>query len=185
MNVIKSWINLLRWVVPENLLSAEKRTMLNTTGNYFRWKPGTTEWSDTRLTDGGKPTSGEDSDSSGFRVPSGLKLAASGRTVYVGKEDGELFQSFDEGDTWNDVTANLPFPVSHFKIIAFAGSTLYVATDKGVIYSRDGTDWHETAGRGWRSAGYRQIRDGWHDGIRYFRHPRASSTTRVSIEKGR
>ncbi len=111
----------------------------------FRWKPGTTEWSDTRLTDGGKPTSGEDSDSSGFRVPGGLKLAASGRTVYAGKEDGELFQSFDEGDTWNNVTANLPFPISRFKIIAFAGSILYVATDKGVIYSSDGTDWHETA----------------------------------------
>ena len=111
----------------------------------FRWKPGTTTWYDTGLINERKPTSGKASDISGFRVPGGLKFAASGRTVYVGKADGELFQSFDEGDTWNNVTANLPFPISHFKIIAFAGSTLYVATDKGVIYSRDGTDWHETA----------------------------------------
>ena len=111
----------------------------------FRWKPGTTTWYDTGLINEREPTSGKDSDISGFRVPGGLKFAASGRTVYVGKTDGELFQSFDEGDTWNNVTANLPFPISHFKIIAFAGSTVYVATDKGVIYSRDGTDWHETA----------------------------------------
>ena len=111
----------------------------------FRWKPGTTAWYDTGLINERKPTSGKDSDISGFRVPGGLKFAASGRTVYVGKGNGELFQSFDEGDTWNNVTANLPFPISRFKIIAFAGSTIYVATDKGVIYSRDGTDWHETA----------------------------------------
>ena len=111
----------------------------------FRWKPGTTAWYNTGLINERKPTSGKDSDISGFRGAAGLKFAASGRTVYVGKGDGELFQSFDEGDTWNDVTANLPFPISRFKIIAFAGSTLYIATDKGVIYSRDGTDWHETA----------------------------------------
>ena len=115
----------------------------------FRWKPGTTIWQDTGLISQGErlhtDRSGEDSDVHDFRGPAGLKFAASGRTVYVGKGGGELFQSFDEGDTWNNVTANLPFPVSHFKIIAFAGSTLYVATDKGVIYSRDGTDWHETA----------------------------------------
>jgi photosystem II stability/assembly factor-like uncharacterized protein len=111
----------------------------------FRWKPGTTTWYDTGLINERKPTSGKDSDISGFRVPGGLKFAASGRTVYVGRGDGALFQSFDEGDTWNNVTANLPFPISRFKIIAFAGSTLYVATGKGVIYSRDGTNWHETA----------------------------------------
>ena len=111
----------------------------------FRWKPGTTTWYDTGLINERKPTPGKDSDISGFRVPGGLKFAASGRTVYVGKGNGELFQSFDEGDTWNNVTANLQFPISRFKIIAFAGSTIYVVTDKGVIYSRDGTDWHETA----------------------------------------
>ena len=59
------------------------------------------------------------------------------------KRDGHLSQSFDEGVTWNDVTADLPFPVETFKAIAFAGSTIYVATDKGVAYSNDGTQWHE------------------------------------------
>ena len=114
----------------------------------FKWKSGTTIWQNTGLISQDEPPrtdrSDEDSDAHDFRGPAGLKFAASGRTVYVGKGDGELFQSFDEGDTWNNVTANLPFPISGFKTIAFAGSTIYVATDKGVIYSRDGTDWHKT-----------------------------------------
>ena len=115
----------------------------------FKWKPGTTTWHDTGLIEAEKRISPDQSNKvpyvPGFQVPAGLKFAVSGLTVYAGKGDGELFQSFDEGDTWNNVTANLPFPISRFKIIAFAGSTLYVATDKGVIYSRDGTNWHETA----------------------------------------
>ena len=78
--------------------------------------------------------------------PAGLKFAVSGRTVYVGKGNGHLLQSFDEGDTWKDVTSDLPVSVVHFKIMAFAGSTIYVATDKGVIYSSNGTHWHKTKG---------------------------------------
>ena len=71
-----------------------------------------------------------------------FKIAVSGETVYVGKRDGHLFQSFDEGDTWNDVTENLPFSVKRFKTIAFAGPTLYIATDKGVASSSDSIHWH-------------------------------------------
>lgn len=114
----------------------------------FRWKPGTAKWHDTGFVNEGKRTptgrSNADTDTSGFWIPSGLTLAASGHTVYVGTRNGDLFQSFDEADTWNKVTANLPFPVEHFKIIAFAGSTVYIATDKGVTYSSDGTHWHKT-----------------------------------------
>ena len=72
----------------------------------------------------------------------GFKIAVSGKTVYVGKRDGHLAQSFDEGETWNDVTANLPFPVAEFKGITFAGLTVYVATNNGVAYSSDGVNWH-------------------------------------------
>ena len=109
----------------------------------FRWKTGTTEWVDTGLINEGEPTidmigSANTPDS----LPS--NLAVSGSSVYIGKWDGHLFQSFDEGNTWNDVTANLPFPVAHFRVVTFAGSTVYVATDKGVAYSSDGTDWYAT-----------------------------------------
>lgn len=106
----------------------------------FRWKPGMTEWFDTGLADAGESIDSvadlEDQGSIDF------KIAVSGETVYVGKRDGHLLQSFDEGDTWNNVTTNLPFSVTQFKAIAFAGPTLYAATDKGVTYSSDGTRWH-------------------------------------------
>lgn len=114
----------------------------------FRWKLGMPEWHDTGLIDETEPPSFFSTfDYSTMNVSEsldlfeGFKLAVSGKTVYVGKRDGHLFQSFDEGDTWNDVTENLPFPVTSFKAIAFAGSTVYVATDKGVASSSDGVQW--------------------------------------------
>ena len=110
----------------------------------FRWKPGITTWYDTRLINEGKPTSDADSDISGFHAPTGLKLAASGNTVYAAKGNGHLLQSFDEGNTWNNVTPDLPFSVVYFKAITFAESAVYVATNKGVMYSIDGTHWRET-----------------------------------------
>ena len=113
----------------------------------FRWKPGMAEWHDTGLVDETEPVfpfdySAQASTSMNVLDSIGFKIAVSGKTVYVGKRDGHLSQSFDEGETWNDVTAELPFPITAFKAIAFAGSTLYVATDNGVAYSSDGTDWH-------------------------------------------
>ena len=106
----------------------------------FRWKPGTSEWYDTGLVDKGEsgPVNGvfDDFNSIGFKV------AVSGDIVYVGKKDGHLMLSFDEGDIWNDVTTKLPFSVERFKAITFAGQTVYVATDKGVIRSNNGIDWY-------------------------------------------
>ena len=40
-----------------------------------------------------------------------------------------------------DVTSNLPITVESFKTAVFAGESLYVATDKGVIRSTDGKVW--------------------------------------------
>ena len=114
----------------------------------FRWKPGMNEWFDTGLKDEAEPPnlsnlySGEYTEATDLLQSLGVKLAVSGKTVYVGKRDGHLAQSFDEGETWNDITADLPFSVEKFNGIAFAGSTVYVATDKGVAYSSDGTNWH-------------------------------------------
>ena len=108
----------------------------------FKWEPGMAEWSDTGLIDEGEPTYSYDNhDDLRF---SHFKLAVLGKVVYVGKRDGHLFQSFDEGETWKDVTTDLPFAVTSFNTIVFAGSTVYVATDKGVAYSDDGTHWQTT-----------------------------------------
>ena len=113
----------------------------------FRWESDMAEWHDTGLVDETEPVfpvdySAEASTSMNILDSIGFKIAVSGKTVYVGKRDGHLSQSFDEGETWNDVTAELPFAFSEFKAIAFAGSTVYVATDNGVVYSSDGTDWY-------------------------------------------
>ena len=103
--------------------------------NYklFRWKLGDTKWHDT-----GVEETGELRRETLWR---GFKIAVSGETVYVGKRDGHLLQSLDGGHTWNDATPNLPFFIEHFKGIIFAGSTVYIATDKGVFYSKDGVVW--------------------------------------------
>ena len=108
----------------------------------FRWKPGTTEWVDTGLINK-LPADIIGNADTADSLPS--NLTASGNTVYIGTWDGRLFQSFDEGNTWNDVTESLPFPVADFNAITFAGTTLYVATDSGIVYANDrDLDWHTT-----------------------------------------
>ena len=103
--------------------------------NYklYRWKPGETEWFYTGVE--------ETIELSRDNIRSGFKIAASGETVYVGKRDGHLLKSLDGGDSWNDITSSLPLSVEHFKEIIFAGSMVYVATDKGVFNSKDGGVW--------------------------------------------
>ena len=101
----------------------------------FKWKPGDSEWTNTGLidlTEHSRPTSWR----------RGFRLAASGETVYVGKRDGTLFQSLDAGDSWKNITPVLPFRFNCFKKIVFAGSTVYVATDEGVLSSQNGEHWH-------------------------------------------
>ena len=98
----------------------------------YRWKPGMSEWHNTGLVDKGEDPflsllsgpfdySADVSTSYDAIGSMGFKIAVSGSTVYVGKRDGHLSQSFDDGDTWNDVTTDLPFSFEKFKAIAFAG----------------------------------------------------------------
>ena len=85
-----------------------------------------------------------------FRILNSFKLAALGNTVYVGKRDGKLVASFDEGTNWIDFTLALPFPVIAFNEIVFAGTAVYVATDAGVCTSENGKNWRalvDTDGR--------------------------------------
>ena len=99
----------------------------------FKWKPGDSEWTNTGLIDlSERPNRYSEKP---------LKLAASGETVYVGKRDGTLFQSLDEGNSWRDITPNLPLRFTHFKEIVFAGPTVYIATDAGVLSSQTGAHW--------------------------------------------
>ena len=103
----------------------------------FKWQPGDAKWKDTGLVDTGEPPDGD--------LKCGFRLAVSGETVYVGKRDGRLLQSLDAGSSWKDITPNLPFRFTCFKEIVFAGSTVYIATDMGVLASRTGRHWRVIA----------------------------------------
>ena len=99
----------------------------------FKWKLGDPVWTNTGLTDKSQQ-SYED-------LSKELKLAVLGGTIYVGKRDGKLFQSHDGGSSWRDVTPSLPLRFADFKEITFVGSTVYVATDEGVLSSETGAHW--------------------------------------------
>ena len=103
----------------------------------FKWKPGNAAWKDTGLVDTGEQLEGD--------LKCGFRLAVSGETVYVGARDGKLFQSQDSGSSWKDITPNLPLPFTCFKGIVFASSTVYIATDAGVLASDTGVHWRVIA----------------------------------------
>lgn len=106
----------------------------------WRWKQGNSEWYDTNLFDEKDPLDVPWSTNNIFdRI--GIKIAVSDNTVYVGKLDGHLMRSANEGTNWIDVTEDLPFAVGHFKSVIISGNFVYVATDKGVAVSGNGTEW--------------------------------------------
>ena len=109
-------------------------------GELYKWKLGDSEWTGTGLVDNGFGYDGKFGD--GFKFGEGFKLAVLGETVYVGKRKGKLFQSLDEGESWKDITSSLPLHFARFKDMVFVGSTLYVATDNGVMASRTAERWH-------------------------------------------
>ncbi len=107
----------------------------------FRWNPGETEWYDTGQEDIGDFPLDRlfmQTFKSHFIIP---KLAAYDNTVYYGKRNGQLVVSFDRGNNWVDLTPGLPYKVKTYNGIVFVGSTVYVATNAGIITSDDGRTW--------------------------------------------
>ena len=115
-------------VARNNVFYAEYRQRL------FKWKLGDPKWTDTGLINTDKHPNADMKDS--------FKVAISEEIVYVGKRDGQLFQSLDSGKNWKDITLSLPLRFTRFNEILFVGSTVYVATDAGVLASQTGEHWH-------------------------------------------
>ncbi|MDE0469231.1 MAG: sigma-70 family RNA polymerase sigma factor [Candidatus Poribacteria bacterium] len=101
----------------------------------FRWRKGEAEWFNTGIVDTTERAAGTN-------TSKGLTLATSQNVVYVGKRDGSLFQSLDGGENWKEITTDLPFSFAYFEDITFAGPTVYLVTDQGVMNSHDGVNWN-------------------------------------------
>ena len=101
----------------------------------FRWRKGEAQWFNTGIVDTAERAPGAD-------TSKGLTLAASQNVVYAGKRDGSLFQSLDGGESWKEITADLPFAFAYFEEIVFAGPTVYLVTNQGVMNSHDGINWN-------------------------------------------
>ena len=127
----------------------------------FKWEPGNPEWTDTGLVGidpesalavSGKTLYAGKPNGKLLHFYKGKALYASkpngkvfkpldAKTFYANKPNAQLFQSLDSGDSWKDITSTLPIAIAHFKEITFAGSTICIATDKGVLISQTGEHW--------------------------------------------
>ena len=67
-------------------------------------------------------------------------LAVSDRTIYISAVRGKLFRSVDEGDTWTEVSQNLPNWSQEIGAydLAFIGETIYAKAGSGGGRSADG-----------------------------------------------
>ena len=117
------------FTIADNTVFMEYRRKL------FRWHRSEKRWFDTGLVDSTDRAAGAD-------ISKGFTLAASRNIVYAGKRDGSLFQSLNSGDGWKEITADLPFHFAYFKDIRFAGTTVYLVTNQGVMNSHDGIKWN-------------------------------------------
>ena len=113
----------LNWHEITSMAISEKTFYVVYNSRLLKWKPGFSEWVDTGLDTGTEESRSE------------FCLAASGKILYVGRKDGKLFQSLNEGDNWKDITTELPIQFEDFDDITFSGSRVFITTDNGVLTS--------------------------------------------------
>ena len=114
------------------VVSEETFYVVGSTGQgvrFCRWRMGENLWTDL-----------------GQKVLRGGGFAVSGKTVYLEGNDGKLLHSINEGDTWTDVSQNLPnwkqrfaqtFRTDLYNLV-FVGETIYAKSGDGVFRSIDG-----------------------------------------------
>ena len=98
-------------------------------GRLYKSYIGSAEWIDTGF------NTGEE-----FSIYRG-NLAVSDERVCVSRADGHLFQSKDGGNSWIDITTDLPLTFKKIREIVFVDASVYVVTDKGVLYSQTADKW--------------------------------------------
>ena len=113
--------------VNQLMVSGETFYAVEQTGDgarLYRWRVGEDLWTQLRTQD----------------LFSWGTLAVSGRTVYVSAVRGKLFRSVDEGDTWTEVSQNLPGwgqEIGSYDLV-FIGETIYAKAGSGGGRSTDG-----------------------------------------------
>ena len=127
LSVLERQPKVSRFAVNGNTYYAEYRRKL------LKWTLGSIDTVDTGLTDL--------SINIDNMYDRGTKLAASATTVYMGKRDGRLFQSTDSGNSWQDITPDIPYRFTNIKDMLFVDSTIYIATDMGVLTSHTEEHW--------------------------------------------
>ncbi len=108
-------------------VSGETFYIVEQTGDgarLYRWRVGEDLWTQLRTRD----------------LLSWGTLAVSGRTVYIGATHGKLLRSVDEGDTWTEVSQNLPNWDQEIGTydLTFIGETIYAKAGSGGGCSTDG-----------------------------------------------
>ena len=126
-------------ILPADFAVTETAFYVAEKNRLYKWSIGSLNWHDTGMTTRNFIKE-KDIIMSEFGTVN-FDFAVSGKTVYVGKSNGRLIQSNDEGTTWINITDHLPFKVDRYKDILFSENTVYIATDKGVVLSENGTDW--------------------------------------------
>ena len=135
--------DIYRKTLPADFAATDNTFYITENNSLYRWNIGSLNWFDTGLTTqdfiiGNEIVLNEfGTDHSTVY----FEFAVSGKRIYVGKSNGRLIQSNDEGTTWTNVTDHLPFKVDQYKDILFSENTVYVSTDKGVLRSDNSTDW--------------------------------------------
>ena len=131
--------DIYRKTLPADFAATDNNFYVVENNRLYRWSIGSLNWFDTGVTTRDFKTEKEIVLSEFGTVS--FEFAVSGKRIYVGKSNGRLIQSNDEGTTWTNITDHLPFKVDQYKDIRFSENTVYISTDKGVVMSDNSTDW--------------------------------------------
>jgi uncharacterized protein (TIGR03437 family) len=115
-------------------------------GALYQTTDGGSTWTDRS---GGLPTRSITHVTADPIDPSTVYATFSGYTIPTDRHPGHVFKSTDGGNTWTDISANLPnLPVDDLVVDPDLPNTVYIGTDAGVMATGDGGVTWATLGTG-------------------------------------